>query len=115
MSPNWYAKGGLFTQPTIAGFGEAGNEAALPLENKRVMSMVADAIIKNSKSGMGIDSDELTEAVATGVAMAMAQNPQKIENVVTAILQTEDVEIARSCMRGEAILDQRYNPTPQFA
>lgn len=31
QSPHWYAKGGVFTQPSIIGVGEAGPEAVIPL------------------------------------------------------------------------------------
>ena len=39
---SWYAKGGIFDSPTIAGLGEAGAEAALPLDPfwKRMDKMV---------------------------------------------------------------------------
>lgn len=40
---NWYAKGGLFTNPTIVGLGEAGDEAAMPL-NSYVFGEIADGI-----------------------------------------------------------------------
>lgn len=32
LSISWYAKGGIFSQPTIAGIGEAGPEAVVPLD-----------------------------------------------------------------------------------
>lgn len=32
LSVRWYAKGGIFDQPTIAGIGEAGPEAVVPLD-----------------------------------------------------------------------------------
>lgn len=41
------AKGGLVYNPTIAQIGEAGEEAILPLTNRRTMSMIADSIMKN--------------------------------------------------------------------
>ena len=113
-SVNWYANGGLFTKATIAGFGEAGNEAALPLENKRVMSKIANAIVESGGGSMGMNSEDMQEAVMTGVAMALAQNPQVVEVVVDAVLKTNDEAIARSAARGQAKLDQRYNATPQY-
>ena len=45
FSLNWYKKGALFTDATIAGFGEAGDEAALPLTDKRAMNRIANAIL----------------------------------------------------------------------
>lgn len=53
FSIDWYKTGGLFTRATIAGIGEAGNEAVLPLENKRTMGMIADSILANASVGMG--------------------------------------------------------------
>lgn len=41
------AKGGLVYNPTIAQIGEAGQEAVLPLTNKRTMTMIADSIMEN--------------------------------------------------------------------
>ena len=40
---SWYAKGGLFTGPTLAGLGEAGDEVALPL-NDGVYTRIAKGI-----------------------------------------------------------------------
>ena len=111
---SWYKKGGLFNKPTIAGFGEAGNEAALPLENKRTMGMIADAIVKNSRGGMGINGDEMRDAVATGVAMALAQNPQTAEVVSKVFLQIDGQDLAKAVAREQVVMDQRYNPTPQY-
>jgi hypothetical protein len=39
------AKGGMVDRPTLAGIGEAGREAVLPLTNPRAMSAIADAIL----------------------------------------------------------------------
>ena len=111
----WYAKGGVFTKPTLAGFGEAGAEAALPLENKAVMARIASAIVDASPSGMGMSADDMSDAVATGVAMALAQNPQTVEVIVQSILKTDDEALAQSVSRGRARLDQRYNATPSYS
>jgi len=40
----WYKKGGIFSQPTLIGVGEAGPEAVLPLNNT-VLSNLADRIV----------------------------------------------------------------------
>ena len=112
FSVNWYAKGGLATAPTIAGIGEAGQEAVLPLTNKRAMANIADAIV--SGGGLGMSHDDMVEAVATGVAMAMAQNPQTVELVVNSVLKTDDEKLAQSVSRGRAKLDQRFNTVSAF-
>lgn len=41
---NWYKKGGIFTQPSLIGVGEAGDEAVIPLSNK-VLGELADKIV----------------------------------------------------------------------
>lgn len=112
---NWYAKGGLFDEPSVIGVGEAGKEALLPLENRRTMSMISESIISNA-SGFGIDEDMLVNAVAKGVAMALMNNQQNPVNVTCyAELKTEDNEVlARAVTKGQQKLDYRMNPTPQF-
>ena len=53
FSVSWYKKGGLFSDPSLIGVGEAGREAVLPLENRRTMRMLADSIVDNmSKKAM---------------------------------------------------------------
>lgn len=57
---SWYAKGALFTKPTIIpanGFGEAGNEYALPL-NKTSLAPLANMI-----GGMVIDKINVANAI----------------------------------------------------
>ena len=48
----WYAKGGVFNGPTIAGLGEAGKEAAMPLQG-RDMWPFADAVADRIAAAMG--------------------------------------------------------------
>jgi hypothetical protein len=50
---DWYAKGGIFTQPTIAGIGEAGPEAVIPLD--RIHSLVDDPGGRSGGSGGSLD------------------------------------------------------------
>ena len=46
---DWYAKGGVFTNPSVIGVGEAGDEAVLPLDTFwRKMDRMADAVASNS-------------------------------------------------------------------
>lgn len=111
----WYAKGGFFDSPSIIGVGEAGREAVLPLENKRTMRMIANSIIDNSDSFGGLTSDEIKQAVAQGVAMAMMNNQNNQPVTVYAELKTENDEVlARAVARGQHKLDYRFNPTPQI-
>ena len=108
---NWHAKGAVFTTPTIAGIGEAGPEAVLPLTNKKTMGMIASSIADSGKAFSGMSADDIQEAVATGVAMAMSQNPQMVEVVVNSVLRTSDEKLAQAVSRGRAKLNQRYNPS----
>lgn len=111
----WYAKGGLFTKATIAGIGEAGKEAVLPLENRRTMSMIADSIMESGN--IGVDEETLANAVAQGVAMAMMNNQENLKPNVTvyAELKTENDEVlARAVTRGQQKIDYRNNPTIRF-
>lgn len=110
----WYAKGGLFTKATLAGIGEAGKEAVLPLENRRTMRMIADSIMESG--GIGVDEETLANAVAQGVAMAMMNNQgNQTPITVYAELKTESDEVlARAVTRGQQKIDYRNNPTIRF-
>ena len=44
LSVRWYANGAIFDNPALAGIGEAGPEAAVPLSGKRKMRPFAQAI-----------------------------------------------------------------------
>lgn len=112
---DWYAAGGLFRTATIAGIGEDGAEAVLPLENRRTMRMIADSIVDNS-SGFGMNEEAMANAVARGVAMAMMNTQNNQPNItVYAELKTENDEVlARAVTRGQQKIDYRMNPTPQF-
>lgn len=116
FSVNWYKTGGLAYNPSVVGIGEAGPEAILPLENSKVMGMIADSITEN---GGGIDEDVLTNAIAQGFAMAMMANGGNrppIHVDCYAELKTENNEVlARAVARGQESIDYRMNPTPQPA
>lgn len=116
FSINWYKTGGLFTKATVAGIGEAGNEAVLPLENKRTMSMIANSILDNATGGMGLSKEEMRQAVTEGVVMAMMNNSQNQQPItVYAELKTESDEVlARAVTRGQKKIDYRMNPVGQF-
>lgn len=114
---DWYAKGGLFTKATLAGFGEAGDEAALPLTDKAVMSRIAGAITDNmNKDAIGISKDDIMEAVARGYVQAMMNNQGNERPIdVYATLYTEDNEVlARAVQRGNRSMDFRNNATTSF-
>ncbi len=49
---NWYARGAIFSGPSIIGVGEAGNEAVLPLDNasatRPLAAQIADVVSERS-------------------------------------------------------------------
>lgn len=84
---DWYAKGGIFDSATIAGIGEAGPEAVVPLQGAR-MKPFAEAIasnIHNTNSGGytasgGLNSEDLVVAISTSVYNAMIKGfPKEIK------------------------------------
>ena len=81
----WYAKGGIFNAPTIAGIGEAGSEAVLPLDNfyKRLDAALANqprTVTQNVTVNAVINNE--------GDAYAMARK-------VSTILTNELMQTAR--------------------
>ena len=117
FSIHWYARDGLLTHRTIAGFGEAGDEAALPLENSRVMNRIANAIVDNSNGAFGIDEATLASAVAQGYVQAMMANQgNQQQPIFNIVVKTEDNEVlARAVQRGQQSMDYRNNPTPRYS
>lgn len=113
--PNWYAKGGLFNGAQVIGIGEAGTEAVLPLENPRTMKKIADSIVSSSDGSMGLTKEEMTKAVAQGVAMAMSmnggnKNPQYIMNSIIL----DGSEIAKAVTKAQSDTDSRFKPSPAY-
>ena len=115
----YHAKGGLFTGPMgFQVFGEAGAEAAIPLERKSTMKRIASAIVDSG--GMGTsNSDEIAEAIAMRVLPAMASmidgmSQRPINNNVTVYTENNEV-LARAVNQGNKSLDKRYNPVTQYS
>lgn len=111
----WYAKGGLFNGAQVIGIGEAGTEAVLPLENPRTMKKIADSIVSSSDGSMGLTKEEMTKAVAQGVAMAMSmnsgsKNPQYIMNSIIL----DGSEIAKAVTKAQSDTDSRFKPSPAY-
>lgn len=115
FSVSWNAKGGLFTDPSIIGVGEAGNEAVIPLTNRRTMGMIADAITANS-SGIGLDEQSLIDAVAQGYVRAMMANQNNQQQpIINVVCKTENDEVLfRAVERGRSSVQYRNNPTVQY-
>ena len=115
----YHAKGGLFTGATgFQVFGEAGAEAAIPLERKSTMKRIASAIVDSG--GMGTsNSDEIADAIAMRVLPAMASmmdsmSQRPINNNVTVYTENNEV-LARAVNQGNRSLDKRYNPVAQYS
>jgi hypothetical protein len=111
----WAAKGGLFTDPSIIGVGEAGDEAVIPLTNRKTMGMIADAIVSNS-SGIGLDEQSLVDAVAQGYVRAMMANQNNQQQpIINVVCKTENDEVLfRAVQRGRESVEYRNNPTAQY-
>lgn len=113
---NWYAKGGLFTNAAV--FGEAGDEAALPLENQRVMKRIAGAIIEGSDGGFGMTEEAMASAVTRGFVQAMMANQNNMDSnrPINIVVKTESDEVlARAVFRGMESIDYRNNATPKYS
>lgn len=70
LSVSWYARGGIFDNPSLIGVGEAGAEAVVPLENTKWMDVVADNILERMTSQSFVD--RLAEAFTSVPLPAMA-------------------------------------------
>ena len=82
LSITWNAKGGLFTQPTVfaQGFGEAGHEYAIPL-NERSVAPLAAMINKLSAQGGG----GLSDVIASRFDMAVDKLADRLERLEMAV------------------------------
>ena len=116
-SPNWYAKGGLFNSASVIGVGEAGQEAVLPLENRKAMKSIADSIMSGYDGNMGLTKEEIMEAVERGVVTALMNNggfggssPEYIMNSI----KVNERELARIVTKAQNNTDYRMNPSPAY-
>lgn len=110
---HWAKKGGLFSDPRLIGIGEAGEEAVLPLTDKRAMARIADAITENS-SGVGIDQNALVAAFVQAQQITSQNNPQR-DPIFEITVKTESDEVlARAVQRGNNSINYRSNSKPQY-
>lgn len=65
LSIKWYAKGGIFNSPTLAGIGEAGPEAVVPLDKfwRKLEQMRGGDVIVNVYGSDNMSVNELALAV----------------------------------------------------
>lgn len=86
---NWYAKGGLFSSPSIIGVGEAGDEAVLPLKDS-VLGRIAKGINRNMPQ-----QSEYTEAYNNNPVINQinvewtgdVDSPDRIQQLTEAIVE----------------------------
>lgn len=116
-SPNWYAIGGVFTKASVIGVGEAGQEAVLPLTNRKVMKNIADNIMASYDGSAGLSKEELAAAVERGVVTAMMNNggfggssPEYIMNSI----KVNERELARIVTKAQSNTEYRMNPSPAY-
>lgn len=116
-SPNWYAIGGVFTKASVIGVGEAGQEAVLPLTNRKVMKSIADNIMSSYDGSAGLSNEELAAAVERGVVTAMMNNggfggssPEYIMNSI----KVNERELARIVTKAQNNTEYRMNPSPAY-
>ena len=67
FSVNWYAKGGILTEPTLFGAGEAGDEAILPLDTfwKKLDQVAGNRNITNNWYINNVDNAEELAVIAS--------------------------------------------------
>ena len=79
------------------------------------MKKIADSIVSSSDGSMGLTKEEMTKAVAQGVAMAMSMNsgnnnPQYIMNSIIL----DGNEIAKAVTKAQNETNSRFNPSPAY-
>lgn len=114
---NWYATGGVFTKASVIGVGEAGQEAVLPLTNRKAMKSIADNIMSSYDGSAGLSKEELAAAVERGVVTAMMNNggfggssPEYIMNSI----KVNERELARIVTKAQSNTEYRMNPSPAY-
>lgn len=73
---HWYQAGGIATGPTVAGIGESGDEAILPLDSARGRKAIAEAFRMASREPI-LGKDD------AGMTGAMSQSYFNVEKVVS--------------------------------
>ena len=85
---SWYAKGGIMTQPTLFGGGEAGDEAILPLNSfYNYLDDKLDTMARNT----AIDYDRMGEAMVDALnGIGMYMDSKKVGRLTSKPVQ-EDI------------------------
>ena len=82
LSIKWYATGGVFDSPTIAGIGEAGPEAVAPIDV--LQGYVADAV-SSAVTTQELDYDRMGQVMAAAVSrldLTMELNNREVGRMV---------------------------------
>lgn len=81
LAVKWFETGSIFTGPSVIGVGENGDEAVVPLSNKRRMKPFAQAV-----SSM-IGADSKPTAAANGVNINISQMVVREETDIKKIAE----------------------------
>jgi len=75
VSVSWYKTGGIFDSPTIAGIGEAGPEAVVPLDTlwNKLDRIAGDNVTINVYASPGMNVNELAAAVEQRIVALQKQ------------------------------------------
>lgn len=97
----WYAKGGVFSGPSVIGVGESGNEAVIPL-NRRTLASIGSGIAESRGGGYGAaDAKSLEKAITDGIArMGFYINDKKIASATRSARDMTDGRVRTFAARG---------------
>ena len=117
--------GGVLERGQVGILEGNGAEAVVPLErNRKWISKVSEEMARSNYaySGDGIvggmSKEELQEAIATGVAMALMSNINHLKpempQYIQANMAVDGDTILRAMLKAQDGYDYRMNPTPQY-
>ena len=78
------------------------------------MSMIADSIVSSSDNTMGLTKEEMAQAVAQGVAMAMMNNSGNNPKYIMNSINVNGREIMKAVTEAENDANYRLNPSPAY-
>lgn len=84
---DWYAKGGIFSAPSVIGVGEAGKEAVLPID--KIKPYIAEAMNDNRAPVGSIDNTDVIEWLDKNLGVIIEQyaptaTPREFSRMVRA-------------------------------
>ena len=79
----WHQAGGIFTGPSVIGVGENGDEAVLPLSNKRRMKPFANAVA--SMIGVDKPNQQAHQGVTINIDNMSVRNDMDIKKIADEI------------------------------